>query len=265
MGVTEPSRVSCVLGTCTNIEAYSDRLPLDPEMRLQAQLHVVPNCYLAEGGIGSSGSIYRWFRDNFGEAEVLAARKRGSSPYALMDAEAGKAEPGSSGLIMVPYFTGSLYPHWNADDRGILVGLRLKHGKGHVLRAIMEGVAYEYARMAEDAERVTGAKIGQVRFMGGGARSKIWPKIIVDVLGVDGVVTKNAQAGALGAAILGSKACGVFKGAKDAAESMVKVGRRVEFDREAHERYRAYYRVQGEVYGRIQDLVNELSRLNGAR
>lgn len=264
VGITEQHRVSCVLGTCTNIEAYSDHLPLDKKLRLQAQLHVIPNSYLVEGGIGSSGSIYRWFRDNLGERETLAAKRCRTSPYAIMDAEAEKVEPGSSGLIMIPYFTGSLYPYWNADDRGMFVGLRLSHKRGHLLRAILEGIAYEYMRMAEDVERITGTKIDQVRFMGGGAKSKIWPKIIVDVLGVNGVVTKNTQAGAMGAAILGSKACDLFKDIKDAAESMVKVGRRIAFDRVTHERYRRYCRIQGEVYGRIQDLVNELSQVDGA-
>jgi len=260
-GITDSKRISCVLGTCTNIEAYSESLPLDPKMRLQAQLHVIPNCYLSEGGIGSSGSIYRWFRDNFGDKEVLMAKRAGSSAYALLDDEAEKAPPGSEGLMMIPYFVGSLYPYWNADDRGLFVGLRLNQSKEHFARAILEGIAYEYMGMVEDVERVHGTKAGQVRFIGGGANSRIWPQIIVDVLGMEGLVLKNVQAGALGAAILGSSALGWFKDARRAAESLIKVDRRIEANSNSHSTYMRYYNVYGGIYGRVQDLVNEISKI----
>lgn len=264
VGITAPNRISCVLGSCTNIEACSEKLPLDPNMRLQAQIHVIPNSYLAEGGIGSSGSIYRWFRDNFAEDVTLTAKRVGKNPYSILDAEVEKVPPGSLGLIMIPYFTGSLYPYWNADDRGMFIGLRLNHGKRQFARSILEGIAYEYGRMAKDIQHILGIKANQIRFMGGGANSKIWPKIIVDVLGVEGSITRNIQAGAMGAAILGSLASGWFKDAKSAVESLIKVDRKLKVNQSYHEKYKKYFNIYEKIYDRIQDLVNELSHIEAA-
>lgn len=260
VGVTDSKKISCVLGTCTNIEGYSERPPLDPEMRLQAQLHVVSNSYLSEGGIASSGSIYKWFRDNFGEVESLIAKRCSKNPYEVLDTEAESVPPGSMGLIMIPYFVGSLYPHWNPEDRGLFVGLRLNHRREHFARAILEGIAYEYARMAKDVRRVLGTELEQIRFMGGGARSDIWPQIITDVLGVKGTTTKCVQAGAMGATILGSVACGWFADVRRAVETFVRTDRTFDVNEKNHEVYLKYYDIYERFYDRVKDLVNDLSR-----
>lgn len=265
VGITDPKRISCVLGTCTNIEGYSEKPPLDSKMRLQAQLHVVPNRYLCEGGIASSGSIYKWFRDNFGEVESLFAKRTSINPYTILDTEAKSAPPGAMGLIMIPYFAGSLYPYWNSEDRGLFLGLRLGHKKEHFVRAILEGVAYEYNRMVKDAQRVLATNLEKIRFMGGGARSDIWPQIITDVTGMRGMTTKCVQAGAMGAAILGSVACGWFADVRRAAEILVRPDRAFDANETNHGIYLKYYDIYEKIYDRIQDLINDLSRLEEER
>jgi len=261
IGIVKPRRVSCILGTCTNIEAFSERIPFDPKMSLQAQVHVMPHAYLSEGGIGTSGIIYRWFRDQFGQTESQVAKELNEDPYKILDQEAANVEPGSNGLMLIPYFAGSLFPYWNAEDRGVLIGLRLDHTKKHFIRAILEGVAYEYRRMAEEAERVSKTEIDTVRFMGGGARSPLWTQIFIDVLGVKGEIPEVTEAGAFGAYMLGAVAVGRYRTVLEAAEKSVKLGRKMDHNSNAHERYSKFYGVHRQVYDRIQSLVNEISRI----
>ncbi len=262
IGIVKPKRVSCILGTCTNIEAFSERVPFDPKMSLQAQVHVMPHAYLSEGGIGTSGIIYRWFRDRFGQTESQVAKELNEDPYKLLDREAANVEPGSNGLMLIPYFAGSLFPYWNAEDRGVLVGLRLDHSKKHFIRAILEGVAYEYRRMAEEAERVSRTKIDTVRFMGGGAKSPLRTQIFTDVLGVRGQIPEVTEAGAFGAYMLGAVAIGQHCTVLEAAEKSIRIGKKLNFNSNAHKRYNKLYSVYKQVYDRIQDLVNEISRIS---
>ena len=261
VGVVKKRRVSCILGTCTNIEAFSEKIPFDQEMSLQAQVHVVPRAYLSEGGIGTSGVIYRWFRDNFGAIEMKVAEYLGESAYSIMDKEASKVEPGSEGLLLVPYFEGSLFPYWNAEDRGLLVGLTLRHSKAHIIRSILEGVAFEYRRMLKECERVTGLNVDTVRFMGGGSKSTLWTRIFVDVLGLKGEVPKVTEAGALGAAMLGMVSIGWYQNAVEAAEQLLKIERTIEVNVKNHEHYDKLYSLYRQIYDRVQDLINKISRL----
>ena len=262
IGIVKPKRVSCILGTCTNIEAFSERIPFDPKMSLQAQVHVISRAYLSEGGIGTSGIIYRWFRDQFGQMESQVAKELNEDPYKLLDQEAASVEPGSNGLMLIPYFAGSLFPYWNAEDRGVLIGLRLDHTRKHFIRAILEGIAYEYRRMAEEAERVSRVEIDTIRFMGGGARSSLWTQIFTDVLGVKGEIPEVTEAGAFGAYMLGAVAIGRYHTAAEAAERSIKITRKMKVSPNLHERYNKLYGIYRQVYDRIQSLVNEISRIS---
>ena len=264
IGVVKPKRTSCILGTCTNIEAFSDQIPFDPKMSLQAQLHVIPQAYLSEGGIGTSGVIYRWFRDNFASMEMEVGKYLQKDPYALLDDEASAIKPGSEGLLLIPYFSGSLFPYWNAEDRGLLIGLTLRHSRAHIIRSILEGVAFEYRRMADEAERVSNVKVENVRFMGGGARSRLWTKIFVDVLGVEGQVPLVTETGAFGAALLGMVSLNWHHDAVEAAERFIRIGEPITPEQATHESYSRFYKIYRDLYGRVQDLVNNLSRTSAA-
>lgn len=260
-GIVSPGRVVCILGTCTNVEAFSNKIPHDPMMSLQSEVHVIPNAYICEGGIGTTGTIYRWFRDEFAKSEQEVAGKLNLSPYYLLDREAANVPPGSHGLMLIPYFAGTLFPYWNAEDRGLIVGLHLKHKKEDFIRMILEGIAYEFRKMTEQAEKVTATKINLVRFIGGGAKSILWPQIFVDVLGIPGETLTVTQAGTLGAAILGMIAMGWHKDIAKATEKLVKVKTKLQPNSESHEIYEKLYPIYKKLYPRIQDPINEISRI----
>lgn len=260
-GVVSPGRVSCILGTCTNMEVYADEIPFDPKNLLEAVIHVVPGAYLSEGGIGTTGIIYRWFRDEFGEVEKIVADSLGKDPYMLLDEEAAKSPPGSLGLMLIPYFAGSEYPYWNPNDRGAIIGLLLSHKKEHLIRAILEGVAYEYRRMVEEGGKVSETTISEIRFTGGGAKSLLWPKIFVDILGLPGQILNVHDTGALGAGILGTVAVGWHKEVKRATDNLVRIESTVKPDAKSHLLYDKLYSIYRQMYDRIQDLVNAISNI----
>ena len=262
IGVVKPGIVSCILGTCTNIEAFSKELLLDNKMRLQAQVHVIPKSYLLEGGIGTSGVIYRWFRDNFCVSESEVAKQLNLDTYQILDQEAALVPPGAEGLFLIPYFAGSLFPYWNAQDRGILVGLTLAHKGKHLARAILEGVALEYRRMVYDVERVAKIKVNSVRFMGGGARSTLWPQIFVDVLNARGEIPKISETGTLGAYILAATDLGWYENLMHACESVIKIERVLQPKVETHIQYEKIYSIYNIFYQRIRDLINKLSEFH---
>jgi len=126
----------------------------------------------------------------------------------------------------------------------------------------LEGIAYEYRRMAEEAERVSKTRIDTVRFMGGGAKSPIWTQIFIDVMGVKGEIPEVTEAGAFGAYMLGAAAIGRYRTVLEAAEKSVKVGKKITHNSNVHQRYNKFYGIYRRVYDRIQSLVNEISRVS---
>ena len=124
---------------------------------------------------------------------------------------------GSEGLLFLPYLMGERSPWWNSRARGSFVGLSMRHGRSHLLRAVMEGVALNM-RVIADAFRELGREYGEIRMLGGGARSAAWRRIFADVLETP-VATLNfmEEATSLGAAIAGGVAIGVFPGIEAAA------------------------------------------------
>jgi xylulokinase len=260
-GVISVGRVSCILGTSTNMEMYTEKIPHDLRKPFEVVIHVVPNAYLLEGGIGTTGVIYRWFRDEFASAEKVLAHSLGKDTYVVLDEEATKSPPGSLGLMLIPYFAGSEYPYWNPEDRGAIIGFTLSHKKAHVIRAILEGVAYEYRRMLEDGIKVLRTPISEIRFSGGGAKSRLWTQIFADVLGLPGQVTEIYDTGALGAGILGTVAFGWYNDVKKATSDLVRIKETVNPNKESHMLYSKLYYVYRQMYGRIQDLVNKISKI----
>jgi xylulokinase len=134
--------------------------------------HVIPDLYLINGCMASSGSIIKWFRDQFGSGY----------DYPELDAEAWDIPAGSDGLILLPYFLGEKTPLFDPHERGIIFGLSLRHTRAHLYHAILEGISfgfYHHVRVLEEA----GLNIQRVRVTNGGASSRLWRQITSDVVG----------------------------------------------------------------------------------
>ena len=220
VGVVREGMIKSTTGTGTFLLSHSNSVKLDPSMRVLCSRHVVPNSFVVEASMFTTGSALRWYRDNLGSEEISLADKRGVDPYDILTEAAEKSPPGAEGVIHIPHFVGAGAPNWNPHARGIFAGLALGHSRHHLIRAILEGVSYEI-RTNIEVMRELGLQSQQVRVTGGASRSETWMQIQADVLRTPIIRTRMEEATAVGAAILAFKGVDVFKSVSDAAEEMV--------------------------------------------
>jgi D-xylulose kinase len=221
VGVVRAGSFKSTTGTGTFMLAFSEEKLLDSNRRVLCSRHVVPDAFVVEASMFTTGSALRWFRDQLGSVETAAAKERGLDPYEVITEGADLIPPGSEGVIHIPHFAGAGAPYWNPHARGIFAGLALGHSRQHLIRAILEGVSYEI-RTNLDVLRELGLPAEEVRVTGGAARSETWMQIQADVLGIPVIRTEMQEATALGAAILACKGVGIFKSVAEAAEEMVR-------------------------------------------
>lgn len=220
---------------------------------------IIGGSWILEGGQVSTGSIIKWFRDNFAHEELIEAKEKGIDSYKILDSMADKIKPGSEGLIFLDYFQGNRSPWRDPLARGVLWGMSLKHTKAHIFRAIMEGTAYGTRHIIENLAK-GGLKIKSISACGGGAKSKLWLQIHADVLNIPVYLTEVSEATTLGAAICAAVAGGAYKTLSVAAERMVRITRRIEPLKENHEIYTFYFNKYCETYPRLKDLMHEVTR-----
>ncbi|MGH3130545.1 MAG: FGGY-family carbohydrate kinase, partial [Gaiellaceae bacterium] len=206
----------------------------DPEARVHAFCHAVPGAWHAMGVMLSAAGSLRWVRDALvGES------------YEELTREARRWPPGVEGLLFQPYLAGERTPHADPDARGAFVGLSLRHDRGALVRAVLEGVAFGL-RDSLELLGTLGVRAEPGRASGGGARSDDWLRIVASVLDLPLERTAVEEGAAFGAALLGGVAGGVFTSVEEAVEQCVRVRDRVEPEpawREAYEEVYARYRL----------------------
>jgi xylulokinase len=245
VGVDRPGPLSVVLGTSGVVFAALPRFAADPEARLHSFCHAVPGTWHAMGVMLSAAGSLRWLRDAVvGEA------------YDELLAEAAQWPPGSEGLLFQPYLTGERTPHADPDARAAFVGLGLRHDRGALVRAVLEGVAFGL-RDSLELLRELGVEPTVGRASGGGARSRLWLRIAASVLGTPLELTAVEEGAAFGAALLGGVRAGVFADAHEAVERCVRVRETVE----SVEAWRAPYE---DAYARYRRLYPALRPLEGS-
>ncbi len=249
-GVVEPGLALVSIGTSGVVLAHANEPAVDtsqPVPRVHTFNHAVPNAWYLMGVTQGAGLSLRWVRDNLGLPEMALERWTGLDAYELLAREALGVPAGSAGLFFLPYLQGERTPHLDAYARGGWIGLSAIHDRRHLIRAVLEGVAFSL-RDCFSIISEQGLSIAQVRATGGGARSVIWRQIIADVLGVE-LVTTNIQEGpAFGAALLAGVASGVYSSVQQACELTVRVVERTAPDAgraalytQAYATYRALY------------------------
>jgi len=218
------------------------------------------NTYITVPSTTTGGQSIRYLRDNFSPIEVEVERVLGVSSYDLLNLQAAKIPPGSEGLIILPFLMGERTPIWDVYARGVIFGLSLNHTKGHIVRAMMEAVAYalyDSYRLIKEA----GLKINYPLVLNeGGAVSKLWRKIITDVFNVPTVLVKRRTGAPFGDAILAGVATGVFKDFSVAKE-WVEYIEPLEPGQENHERYMEYFALYKQLYEHVKEDFKELARL----
>ena len=239
VGVDGPGALSVVLGTSGVVFAALPRFQADPEARVHSFCHAVPGRWHAMGVMLSAAGSLRWLR------ETVAP----SAAYDELIAEAAAVEPGSEGILFLPYLSGERTPHADPNARGAFTGLALSHRRGHLVRAVLEGVAYAL-RDSLELLRELGVRPEVGRASGGGARSRLWLEIVASVLGLPLELNAVEEGAAYGAALLGGVTAGVFRDVHEAVAACVRVRDRIEPNEawrrhyeSGYARYRALYPV----------------------
>lgn len=241
MGIVAPGAVSATIGTSGVVFAATGSPALDSQGRLHTFCHAVPGRWHVMGVTQAAGLSLRWFRDRFG-----AGADDGRDPYERLTAEAAEAPAGSDGLLWAPYLMGERTPHLDPNARGALIGLTASHTRGHVVRAILEGVAFSLKDTFTLFEEM-GVPVTRVRLGGGGARSALWRQIQAGVYGREVEIVEAEEGAAYGAAILAGVGAGWWKTVDAACDEVIRVARTVTPDPGAVEllaaRYQAYRRI----------------------
>ena len=221
-GIVGSGVLSTSIGTSGVMFVHSDEVKIDPKGRVHTFCHAVRNCWHLMGVNLSSGGSLQWFRNALCPELVAEAKKKKVDAYNLLTVEAEKVAPGSEGLYFLPYLSGERTPHADPFARGCFVGLTLAHGRGHLVRSIMEGVTYSMRDSLEIFQEL-GIPVKQIRASGGGSKSPFWRQIQADVFGQK-VVTINSEEGpAFGVALLAAVGAGEYKGIQEACKATIKV------------------------------------------
>jgi len=167
--------------------------------------------YISIAALVGGGSLIRWFRDNFGQMERLTEKELGVDAYEILNMEAEKILSGSDGLLVLPYFMGERCPLWDPSARGVIFGLSFLHTRGHIIRAMMEGVGFAIRHNISLLQQ-KGIKIASpMKLVEGGARSNLWRQIIADITGISTVYLGETQGAPLGDVVMAGVGSGVFK------------------------------------------------------
>ena len=235
-----------MLGTSGVVFAALPAFAADPDGRVHSFCHAVPDGWHAMGVMLSAAGSLGWLR------EVVAP----GEPPGEVVAEAEPWPPGVEGLTFLPYLAGERTPHVDPAARAAFAGLSLRHDRGALVRAVLEGVAFGL-RDSLELLRAIGVEPESARVSGGGARSELWLRIVASVLELPLERTAAEEGAAFGAALLGGVAAGVFTDVQEAVAATVRLRDTIEPEPEWIEPYAHAYRRFRSLYPALRPLEDE--------
>jgi xylulokinase len=261
-GVVRAGRAFTTLGTSGVIYAVSDTVSIDPAGRVHTLCASVPGKWTVMGVVQSAGLSLRWLRDTCCQAEVEEAKKRGIDPYVVMTEKAAAMPIGAQNLLYLPYLMGERSPHADPDCRGVFFGLSAMHERGHLIRAVMEGVAYAMKECV-DVFADMQVPIKEMMACGGGGRSPLWRQMLSDLYACPVSTIQADEGPALGAAILAGVGTGVYPSVEEACDRIVKIDTTLSPIPENAKAYEGYFKLYKKLYQSLKLDFKELSKLHG--
>lgn len=255
-GVTTPGRAYLNLGTGIVSGTYSESYVHGLEFRTLAA--GIPGGYTLETFLGGGTFNLNWFVQKFSGVDPRALGLDLTAEQVLETAAAA-LPPGAEGLLALPYWTGALTPYWDHCARGALIGLTGAHGKSHVYRALLEGIAFEQRFLTEGAEASVGDPIEELIALGGGSQSRVWCQIIADIMQRPIKVVREPESTCLGAGILAAAAIGSHDGIREAAAAMTGTVGEFEPNPATAEVYDAIFDVYRDIYPANRDVFARLA------
>lgn len=254
IGITRAGAVSATIGTSGVVFAATDRPATDPAGRLHTFCHAIPDRWHVMGVTQAAGLSLRWLRDQFGLTS--------DEGYEALTAAAALVEPGADGVLWAPYLMGERTPHVDPDVRAAFIGLAASHTRGHIARAVLEGIAFSLRDSFTIFEELQ-VPVNQVRLGGGGARSSLWCQIQADVYGHPVERVAASEGAAYGAALLAGVGVRMWADVDDACERSVRTSVAASPNPHTvgvmHDRYAAYRR----IYPALQFIAGKLPASRG--
>lgn len=252
-GFTKPRRGVDMCGTVDGLVIGGENFVIDYDKGLSSWTNIVPNLHIAaSAGTQTAGNILRWCRDEFFAFEKQVGEKFGISPYKLMDIEAETVPAGSGGVIVTPHHNAQRSPK-NTNSRGLIYGLTLMTKRAQIIRAIMEGIAYELRLDLEKFRSTSGIPCDEIRAIGGGAKSKLWRQIKADIIQIPFCKINIDEGGNLGTAVLAGFAVGLYSDLIKPIEENVRVVER-ELPTESNKKV---YNEMFNLYCRINEVLEQ--------
>ena len=252
MGAVEPGVVSLTLGTSGVVFATTPSALIEPEGRLHAFCHAVPGKWHFMGVMLSAAGSLQWYHDKL-------------APDSSFDDLINETEPvpaGCEGLQFLPYLSGERTPHPDPLARGAFVGLTLRHGRSHLTRAVLEGVAFGLKDSFTLIQNAGLGKVSQIRASGGGIKSPIWRQILASVLEAELVTVNTSEGGAYGAALLAAVGAGAWTDIEAACETCIKVTGSTYPDPAQVDVYRQSYKVFQGLYPNLKDSFVQMADIS---
>jgi gluconokinase len=250
VGAVRPGVAACSIGTSGALRLTVERPVIDPQRRLFAY-DLDGDRWVTGGAINNGGVVLEW------AGEALAPDLGPHSEDELL-ALAAEVPAGSDGLVMLPYLLSERAPNWSATPRGAYVGLTRAHGRGHLVRAAVEGVCQQLALVLASM-REAGNDVDEIRATGGFARSPFWRQLLADVLGMPIDFPEGHEGSGFGAALLGMQALGLVDSI-DTAADLVTIAERVEPDPEAAAHYAELLPFFASLYDALEPTFRDLRR-----
>lgn len=259
-GIVRQGLVSSSIGTSGVLFAHSDAITLDPQGRLHTFCHAVPGKYHLMAVTLSAGNSFRWLRDSYQAVSSELGGGTARIDYGMLTAQASKVDPGSDGLVFLPYLTGERTPHLDPLASGAFVGLTSRHTMAHLIRAVMEGVVFSL-RDGLEIMRGLEVPIQQVRAIGGGGKSPLWRQMQADIFGCEVVNLEVEEGPAYGAALLASAADQDGAGVSAVSERWVRTKGCLAPVPGASERYQQVYAVYRGLYSKMKEEMHQLASI----
>jgi xylulokinase len=254
-GLTAPGRTAVTTGSGGQVftplrPAPGQRLPTDP--RVHVFNHAAPQTWYILGAILTGGLALRWLRDLTGLDGLADA-------YERLSAEAAEIPPGADGLLFQPYLAGERTPHMDPLARGSFVGLSYHHTRGHLARAVMEGVAFAL-RQTLEINLSLSAPVESLIAAGGAMESPVWRGIHADIFGLPLQKTLVGEQTGMGAAMLAGVGAGIYPGFDEASAAITRYGPPTEPDAQRHSRYNLLYQQFLSLYPTLRADFHRLAR-----
>lgn len=254
LGVVRNGVVASTIGTSGCVFSFSDKCVSDSSHQaILSYCHSVKNSWCVYGCTLTAGGAFSWLKNKIFD-EI--------PDFDKMTDIASKSEPGSAGMIFLPYLNGERTPHPDPHARGIFYGMSLTHGKPEMIRSVMEGVTYSL-RDTMEVLRSWAIPVNEVRAAGGGAASELWLQMQADIFNAKVIKTNVKEAPATGAAMMAMTGCGFYDDLIEISDKVVKVVSVTEPVTENVKQYDRYYRIYRRIYDSVKvlyDMSDEIEK-----